>query len=106
MTGINESNFIVTLLPKEKIAFLKMLEHLHAKLVPILKEELKQGNKILSVNDNVSGEAMVVILSNPFKRKYDIDGLQFESSNNPHDGGDSYSTSQPMSHTLTAPLKR
>jgi hypothetical protein len=106
MTGVNESDFIINLLPKEKIAFLKELEHVDAKLLLILKEELKQGNKILSVNDHVSGQALVVVLTNPFSRKYVIDGLQFESSNNPHDGGDSYLTPQPMPHTLTAPIKR
>lgn len=105
MNGINESSFISTLLPKQKIAYLKLLDKFDAKLLLILLEEVNQGNKILSVSD-LSDGTMVVLLSNPFKRKYETDGLQFGSSTNPHDSGDYYSTAQPKLHTLTAPLER
>ena len=106
MEGIDETGFIATILPKEKIAWLKLLKNLDAKLLQIIKEELQQGNKILNVSDQLSDEAMIVVLSKPFKRKYEINELQFESSADPHHGGDCYSTSQPKPHTLTAPLKR
>jgi hypothetical protein len=105
MTGIDESNFAVNLLPKEKIAFLKMLERFDANLGMILIEELKQGNKILSVYDNLSEAEMLVGLSHPFKAKYDIAGLKFFSSIDPHNGGDYYSTTSTRPYTLTAPLK-
>ena len=105
MNGIDESSFIPTILPKEKLAFLKMLGRFDPKLLQILKEEVDQGNKISIVSDNLSTEAMVVILSRPFKKKYQTDGLKFGSSNNPHDSGDYYSTSQPKPFTLIAPLK-
>lgn len=104
MNGINESSFISTLLPKQKIAYLKKLNNFDPKLLLILNDEVKQGNKILNVSD-LSDDTMVVLLSHPFKRRYQANGFQFESSNNLHDGGDSYSTHQLKSHTLTAPLK-
>jgi hypothetical protein len=104
MNGIDESHFIPTILPKEKIAYMKMLERFDWKLLLILKDEVKQGNRILSVSENLSEEAMVVILSQPFKKKYDY-GLEFGSSTNPHDGGDYYSTAHSAPYTLIAPLK-
>ena len=106
MNGIDESSFVATSLPKEKITWLKLLKNFDEKLLQILEEEIKQGNKILIVRDQLSDEAMMVVLSKPFKRKYEINELQFESSADPHHGGDCYSTSQRKPHTLTAPLKR
>ena len=105
MEGINESSFIANILPKEKISFLKLLERFDVKLLHILKEELKQGNRILSVSDNLSDHTMVVVLIHPFKKKYETDGLQFSSLNDPHDGGDYYSTPEFKPYTLTAPVK-
>lgn len=105
MNGIDESHFIPTILPKEKIAFLKMLETFDANLLTILKEEVRRGNKILNVTDHVSGENMVVMLSQPFKRKYETAGLRFETSRNPHDSGEYYSTDHLEPFTLIAPLK-
>jgi hypothetical protein len=106
MEGINESSFIANILPREKIAFLKLLELFDVKLLQILKEELRQGNRILNVSGTVSDETVVVVLSQPFKSKYEKHGLQFSSLNDPHDGGDYYSTPQPKPCTLVAPLKR
>ena len=105
MNGINESHFIPNILPKEKLAFLKMLEKFDPQLLLILKEEVTQGNKISSVAEHVSADRMVVILSQPFKKKYETIGTKFETSINPHDSGDFYSTHHPEPFTLIAPLK-
>ena len=103
---INPAHFTQTLLPSERISFLKHLKRFDKGLLNLLHTELKNGNKILSVYTDANGETVIVNLSGSFFNDYAEEGHQLEVSTDAHYGGASYFGKIFTSHKLTAPIGR
>lgn len=60
----------------------ELLESLHPGLKFILDSELSLGNKIAEVSTDWI--PLFIILNFPFKKRYEVEGVEFEEINDPH----------------------
>ena len=94
--------------PFRKIAFLEMTEKLDPKLKPLLWEELSAGNYIWEAGScSPEANSLCVSLSHPFKKVYGLPiGARFIEDKDPHCNTARYEIDSPVSHILSAPLRK
>lgn len=82
---LDYKNFSGNRLPKEIFEMIELVDELYDPLKEILAKELGQGNKISGVDKGFSSEDSIIVqLSEPFSKKYEIDGVEFKELNDPH----------------------
>lgn len=82
---LDYKNFSGNRLPKEIFSMIELVDRIYDRLKEILFNELEQGNKISGMDKGFPSENSIIVqLSEPFSKKYEIEGVEFKELNDPH----------------------